>query len=62
MSMQQKDEGAMAFEGGGHRADNPYAFGTHDWTDWKDGFDQAEAGRERDRVREQVAARIADPA
>jgi hypothetical protein len=59
MSNRQKDEGAGAFQAGGRRTDNPNPFGTPDWTDWKDGFDQAEAAVERDAVRLHVAERMA---
>ena len=59
MSNRHKEDGAAAYGAGGRRADNPNAFGTHDWTDWKDGFDQAEAGREREDLRGQLAERIA---
>lgn len=55
MSKRHQDEGASAFEAGGKRADNPYSFGTRDWTDWKDGFDQAEAVRERVVVQRHIA-------
>ncbi|KQT54093.1 hypothetical protein ASG43_00185 [Aureimonas sp. Leaf454] len=58
MSNRHKDEGAKAFRDGGRRADNPNRFGTHDWTDWKDGFDQAEAALERDAIRGHVAQRM----
>lgn len=60
MSTGHKEEGAAAFGAAGRRADNPYNFGTHDWTDWKDGFDQAEASAERAGRLERVAERIVE--
>ena len=55
MSISRKTEGQAAFQEGRERTDNPHDFGTHDWTDWKDGFDQAEAEQEQAAIRERAA-------